>query len=41
MDELVGGIIAFLVFLGLSIPIIVIGLVYYFMKRLEHKQILA
>jgi len=41
MDELIGGIIAFLVFLGLSIPIIVIGLVYYFKKRLEHKQILA
>jgi len=41
MDELIGGIIAFMVFLGLSIPIIVIGVVYYFKKRLEHKQIMA
>jgi len=41
MDELIGGIIAFLVFLGLSIPIIVIGVVYYYKKRLEHKQIMA
>jgi len=41
MEDLIGGIIAFLVFLGLSIPIIIIGLIYYLKKRLEHKQIMA
>lgn len=35
------GIKVLLIFLGLSTPIIVVGLVYYFKKRLEHKQILA
>jgi sterol desaturase/sphingolipid hydroxylase (fatty acid hydroxylase superfamily) len=40
MDDLIGGIIAFMVFLGLSIPIIVIALVYYLKKKLEHKQIM-
>ncbi|MHC4487032.1 MAG: DUF6249 domain-containing protein, partial [Planctomycetota bacterium] len=29
------------IFLGMSSPVLIIGLVYYFMKRLEHKQILA
>ena len=41
MEDLIGGIIMFLIFLGLSIPIIVIGLIYYLKKRLEHKQIMA
>jgi hypothetical protein len=41
MDDLLGGITAFVVFLGLSIPIIVVGLVYYLKKKLEHKQIIA
>ena len=35
------GITAFIVFLGLSSPLLIIGLIYYFKKRLEHKQILA
>ncbi len=36
-----GGLTAFIVFLGISSPIIVVGMVYYFVKRLEHKNILA
>ena len=36
-----GGITAFLVFLGIASPLIVICLVYYYKKRLEHKQIMA
>lgn len=35
------GITVILVFLGLSAPIIIIGLIYYLKKRLEHKQIMA
>jgi len=35
------GITVFIIFLGLSSPLIIIGLVYYLKKRLEHKQILA
>ncbi len=35
------GIPVILIFFGLSIPIIIVGLVYYFKKRLEHKQIMA
>ena len=34
------GIKVFLIFMGLSIPIIVCGLVYYLKKRFEHKQIM-
>ena len=30
-----------IIFLGLSSPIIIIGLIYYLKKRLEHKQIMA
>jgi len=30
-----------LVFLGLACPVIVLGVVYYMKKRLEHKQIMA
>ncbi len=30
-----------IIFLGLSSPIIIIGLIYYIKKRLEHKQIMA
>jgi hypothetical protein len=41
MEEILGGLTALIVFLGISSPILIIGLVYYFMKRLEHKQILA
>ncbi len=35
------GIKVILIFLGLSTPIIIIGLVYYLKKRLEHKQVMA
>jgi len=41
IEPLVGGLTALIVFIGLSTPIIVIGLIYYYKKRLEHKQILA
>jgi len=41
MGEIAGGITVILIFLGMSSPLIVIGLVYYLKKRLEHKQILA
>jgi amino acid transporter len=41
MDDILGGLTALLVFIGLSMPFIILGLVYYFKKRLEHKQILA
>lgn len=41
LEPLVGGLTALIVFIGLSTPIIVIGLIYYLKKRLEHKQILA
>ena len=40
-DTISGGITAFLAFLGMSTPLLIIGLIYYFKKRLEHKQILA
>jgi hypothetical protein len=41
METFLSGLTALLVFLGLSSPVLIIGLVYYFIKRLEHKQILA
>ena len=41
MEEIVGGLTVLIILLGCSSPILIIGLVYYFMKRLEHKQILA
>ena len=41
MDEILGGLEVFIIFLGMSTPLIVIGLVYYFLKRLEHKKILT
>ena len=31
----------FIILLGVSIPIIVVGVVYYLKKRLEHKQIMT
>ena len=40
-DPIIGGLTAFIVFVGLSTPIIVIGIIYFYKKRLEHKQILA
>jgi Na+/melibiose symporter-like transporter len=35
------GITVLLIFLGMSLPIITLCLIYYLKKRLEHKQILA
>ena len=41
MAELAEGLMILLIFIGLSTPIIVIGLVSYFKKKLDHKEILA
>lgn len=41
MRDILEGIQVFVIFLGISSPVLVVGLVYYFLKRLEHKQILA
>jgi hypothetical protein len=41
MGDIVDGITILLILLGLSSPIIIIGLIYYLKKRLEHKQIMA
>lgn len=41
MSLIVQGITAVLVFLGISCPIIVVGVIYYLKKRLEHTQIMA
>ncbi|MFA5238893.1 MAG: hypothetical protein WC476_04185 [Phycisphaerae bacterium] len=40
-NDISEGIKVFLIFLGLSSPIITIGLIYYLKKRFEHKQIMA
>ena len=41
MNLIVQGITAVLVFLGISSPIIVVGVIYYLKKRLEHQQIMT
>ncbi len=41
MEEILGGLTVLIIFLGMSSPVLIIGLVYYYMKRLEHKQIMA
>ena len=41
MNYILQGITALLVFIGISSPIIVVGVIYYLKKRLEHKQIMA
>jgi len=41
MNYIVQGITALIVFIGISSPIIVVGVIYYLKKRLEHKQIMA
>jgi hypothetical protein len=41
IEPIIGGLTVLIIFLGLSSPIIIIGLVYYLKKRLEHKQIMA
>ncbi len=41
LEPILGGLAALIVFVGISTPIIVVGMVYYYKKRLEHKQIMA
>jgi hypothetical protein len=41
MDDIVTGIQVLIILLGVTSPIIVVGVVYYLKKRLEHKQIMA
>ncbi len=41
MEDILGGLTVLIILLGCSSPVLIIGLVYYFMKRLEHKQIMA
>ena len=41
MDYILKGITALIVFIGISSPIIVVGIIYYLKKRLEHKQIMT
>jgi len=41
MHYIIQGITALIVFIGICSPIIVIGVIYYLKKRLEHKQIMA
>ena len=41
MTYIVQGITALIVFIGISSPIIVVGVIYYLKKRLEHKQIMT
>jgi hypothetical protein len=41
MGQVLQGVTVFVIFLGMSSPVLIIGLVYYYMKRLEHKQIMA
>jgi len=40
-ENIADGITIILIFLGLSTPLIIVGLIYYIKKRLEHKQIMA
>ena len=41
MEQIVSGLEVLITFLAMSSPVLIIGLVYYFTKRLEHKQIMA
>ena len=41
LEPIVGGLTVLIIFLGISSPLIIIGLIYYYKKRLEHKQIMA
>ena len=41
MYNLTGGLEVMLFFIALSTPIIVVGIVFYFKKKLDHKEILA
>lgn len=41
MGNILHGIMVLIILIGVSSPIIVIGVIYYLKKRLEHKQIMA
>jgi hypothetical protein len=41
MSNLLHGLMVFVILLGVSSPIIVVGVIYYLKKRLEHKQIMT
>jgi len=41
MDEIMAGITVLIILIGVSSPIIVVGVIYYLKKRLEHKQIMT
>ncbi len=41
MHSILQGLTALIVFIGISSPIIVVGVIYYLKKRLEHKQIMT
>ena len=41
MHYILQGLTALIVFIGISSPIIVVGVIYYLKKRLEHKQIMT
>jgi hypothetical protein len=41
MHDIMAGFTVFIILLGVSSPIIVVGVIYYLKKRLEHKQIMA
>lgn len=40
MNYILQGLTALMVFIGISSPIIIVGVIYYLKKRLEHKQIM-
>jgi len=41
MSDILTGIMVLIILLGVSSPIIIIGVIYYLKKRLEHKQIMT
>ncbi|MHC4110641.1 MAG: DUF6249 domain-containing protein [Planctomycetota bacterium] len=41
MSDILTGLMVFVILLGVSSPVIVVGVIYYLKKRLEHKQIMT
>ncbi len=41
MSDILTGLMVFVILLGVSSPVIVVGVIYYLKKRLEHTQIMA
>ncbi|MCJ7617218.1 MAG: hypothetical protein MUO43_11860 [Desulfobacterales bacterium] len=41
MHDIMAGFTVLIILIGVSSPIIVVGVIYYLKKRLEHKQIMA